>query len=217
MARFRRRRFSRRTRRTRRRPRAVTLKSIARNAAKGLIKYYLNPEYKFVDNLANNVSIPNAPTASLLTGIAQGDDQSTRDGYSVKITNLNFHADVQINAAATGPQIVRIMLLFMNENNGAAPTMSRIFADPTNIRSPYNLLFKDEFKMLYDKTMALSTDYPKRVLKWNFKPHTHAKFSGTTSATASITTGHYWLLIWGDAGANTPAISYYHRVRYLDN
>lgn len=192
-----------------------TVKSIASKAAKGLVKYYLNPEFKWLDTVNSGVSIVNSWTITPLHAIPQGDTENTRDGYSVKLTSYNHTYTCRVGA--TSPVTVRIMLIWMNQSQGTnTVNMTQVLATVSDIRSPYNLYYSGEYKILKDDIFTLnSVAYPEKVGEYYTKLNNHIKFNGATGTTAEVG-GLYWAIM-SDAGATQPTYTLYSRIRYLDN
>lgn len=161
--------------------------------------------------------IPNAGVFTLLSGIANGDSASQRDGSSVKLTDMYMR--FRATQGTSTNNYVRIVVFRQALCNGSTPTTGQLFENNGTNLSSYNKDFMgDQFQILFDKFVNLYADKPLCFYKKKLPIHQHEKFVSTDATLNSISTGAIWMLVWGSAGGATPGTyDCYTRVNYLDN
>lgn len=195
---------------------------LAKKAYDGMkyIKSLVNVEKKFVEtNLSGNLGF--TPVITPLSLTAQGDTQSNRQGDSIKATSngtsMNF-----VMAAAGTQGVCRVVLVLDKVSNGAAPTTATIF--DVTAASPQNYHYNPDFAgsrytILWDKkyTFVKGADTEARIIDLYQALSHHIKYSGTTAAQASCSTGHLYL--WMNYSDNTNQLAYdiSNVLRFIDN
>lgn len=203
-------------------PRATA--QIAKTAAKGMLKYYLNPERKAFDVTANAISITSGTgVITTLTQVPQGDGAADRDGITVRAQSIDLRVSVEQNpATALGVNNIVRVILFIDtqKNTGASTASSQILQDNTNIRSPLNMANRGRYTILADRWVALVADSSNtiKIVKIYRKVFHHVKWDDTNAnADTNLRAGHMYLLMLTDATANQPLYSVWSRFRFLDN
>lgn len=189
--------------------------NIAKKAANGIVKYYLNPEYKFLDNSGQ---VNPSSTGQVISGnglIAQGDTDITRDGNSIKVTSWLHRITLEKNASATSTRF-RIILFSDVSSAGAVPAVTDLL-QTASVISPLNRVNGSRFHVLQDKTCVLDTDTPQKVFEFYKKMQHHIKYLDGTANTTSLGQGSLYVLILSNEATNTPTMNYYSRMRFLDN
>ncbi len=180
----------------------------------------LNVEFKNHDVTAVGTTINLSPIIIQLTNIAQGDTGETRDGSQVKLSAFLLKFDICGNVNSTNT-LVRVMLVWDKQTNQAIYGSGDLLEDTTDvliIQSPYNLDNKWRFKVLYDKVFRLSSASNNAIsIKKYFKMSRKIRFDNSTSAIADLTSGSLSLVFFGNQSTNKPVITYFNRVRYIDN
>lgn len=217
--------YRRRFRRRRFRRRRYYKKSKQGLASKALsmawkVKRLLNVEYKFHDVQTTGTAISTTPTITQLSNIANGDTAETRDGNSIKWTRFTSHGTLSINGSATR-SYVRMLLVLDTQTNGAIYSAGDILKDITAddaIVSLYNLDNRQRFKILYDKVVKLAANtISVRTFKINKKFSLRQIFNADAAAITSIPTYSLSLYFVSNEATNTPTLTMYNRLRYLDN
>lgn len=181
------------------------------------LKSVVNVEKKYID-VTNTVNPSTTSAFVLLNGVAQGTTGTTRTGISIKNVFFLFRGTLEINTAATETQ-VRVVILKDSIPQAALPSSGDVFAVANSITSPLNLLNNHRFRVFYDKLFSLSINGPETFhWKWMRKLHFHSAFNNVNAGTIADYTGNSFLLYYvSDEATNTPALSYYSRVRFIDN
>jgi len=153
----------------------------------------------------------------LLNGIASGDDYNQRDGRRVILDSISIKGDMFYSSAtaAHNVDIVRMMLIYDKQTNGAAPAIADVLVN-ANADSHYNVNNLGRFDVLIDKTWSLpqvpaatasAVTFPKIKLGRSIKRGT--QYSGTGSSVASIASGGLYLILIGSqafSGTNNSII-----------
>ena len=179
------------------------------------LKSIVNVEKKYLD-VTDSRTYSNLLFAQLLNGIAQGDTSITRDGDSVKWISLFIRVNSVINAAASATR-VRLMLLRDKQPNTGLSSTTNILADNTNILSPRNLDWNYRYKVYKDMVIHLNTDRPEKEIKIFMKLKFHTRYTDNGATVASISTNTLLLCFMSDEAVNEPTVTFYSRLRFIDN
>jgi len=182
----------------------------------------INVEHKFKDTVFPRAAVYSTPSVSFISGIAQGDTQSNRNGDSVKLSSVNVRGLITVGSSAT-TRNVRIMLINEKVSDGNVPTLSDILDNSTlpNVYARYNPdTAGSRFKVLYDKRFIVTPTT--NAVKFNVyrKLKHHLKFTGTSANQTDASTGHLYILVVSDDNAvdtNTPEVEWNSCIRYIDN
>lgn len=192
------------------------------------IKNLLNVEAKYHDTVDTSQALDAAGQLILLNGLVPGDGATTRDGQSVKGTYLHIVGDLTLNTNLV-QDMVRLVIVLDKQPNAAATTWATIYDGTAS--AAYNALRNinngDRFKVLYDKTFALSQNgqagkhfsiyipLNKRLSKYYQKTKFNA---GTAGTIADITSNALYFGFVGESQAtNFSDIAYTARYRFIDN
>lgn len=192
----------------------------------------INTEQKYFDATAAVTAYQpgtNDQIIGLTGAMAQGVTDVTRIGNSV------LAKDIQVRLAIDFPQTIgppavtglhcRMMLLCWKENvqlNG--PTAAKIFESPTNLYSPVNKDYSDQFVVMKDKFFVLrgdgytaATQAGQTCMKLYKKLDWHMRWQGGTINDA--TTNHIILVLRSSSAGVTNAmnVTYYSRLNFTDN
>lgn len=141
-------------------------------------------ELKFLDLYNSAVPIVAAGYSDYLSSIAQGDTSSTRTGNVVWPTSIQIKMNLTTSTAVLVPTVVRIILFWDQQSNGAAPVLSgaptsNSLLDSGTITdttiSPRNYNTIKRYKILKDKTYTITPQVEGTVV------------AGVTTATLSLT------------------------------
>lgn len=185
-------------------------------------------ELKFIDSNVDGAS-PAVGAVFLINGIVQGTDYNQRIGRKVMLKSIFVRFTINAvpaNLALQG-DVVRLMIFYDSQANGAAPAITDVLAI-AEYDSPMNLNNRDRFKVLHDKfyTMWANTyaagiggiltgnAIPKFSQKY-IKCNMEEIFGGTGATIGSIQTGSLWFLTISQNEVS--GVSLYSRVRYTDS
>ncbi len=176
-------------------------------------------EKKFVDKDAQDSS-SNTITITPITLIGQGDSASSREGNKIVLTSLQMKYTFKQSTAAIATRC-RVMLVLDKQTNGAVFTAGELLQSTslgTAIVSPLNLDGAFRFKVLYNKVHTLSSEgsvvqYSEMFKKMNIQ----ARYSGSGGAQSNILSSGLYIVHLSDESSNTPNISYFTRVRFIDS
>lgn len=101
-----------------------------------------------------------APVNYVLNNLVQGDSRNTRTGNQTHFQHVHIKAWIQASLGIPDGQMVRVMLFWDKQADGAAPTFAQLFADPTlanNYMSPRNPDYLRRYIVLRDKTFIFNT------------------------------------------------------------
>lgn len=180
---------------------------------------------------------PMEPTGSVLalSVVAQGDDQSQRDGRVYHIGSIHIQGRIHRAAAEsdTAPQddiVARIVVVWDTQTNGAQLTATNVMdATQTDDFDAWrNLQFSKRFKILFDKKIVLTgrnqsnegavnlfaSGEASTLFKFNKTFATPIKVicSATTAAVASVTDNTIHMI--GVASSTQALLSYQCRTRF---
>ena len=187
---------------------------LAKKAATGVVKYYLNPEYKYLEAV-NTITPVSTGTVQPLATISQGNGQTNRDGNSIKVTSLLIRATLTRNASATATK-VRIIIFSDTSSNGATPALADVL-QTANQDSPINRVNGARFTIIKDKSYILDSDQPMAQMYIYKKMQHHVHYLTTDNTVASQGQGFIYLLAISSEATNAPQIAYNSRMRFLDN
>lgn len=207
---------------------------------KGAIACYGgNRELKYKDIVQGLTAISATTTqVVLLNGIAQGDDNTNRDGRQacMQAVQLRFRLANVYGTPPTLQTIIRLVLVWDNApNSGTIPTLADIFDTSTALTTDnvpkidnanrFTILKDDVVVMgpyVYSTTATQSLAASDRVNAYHEmykKLGLVTQYSGTGATVASIQNGALYLCYWNDqaiAGTN-PQMAYTSRCRFTDD
>lgn len=180
-------------------------------------KKLLNVEYKFLPTIQSG-SVVTAGTIIPLSLAAAGTGESGRVGVSIKGVSLRAIMKWAANSLNTAyTQLVRCIIFRDVSSDGSAPLVSDVLESSTILAFPNNAN-KDRFNIMMDKKFYLNN-----VSKTNefdtfyAKTGSHITYSGTTGTIAQARKGHYFMLLIGEAAANTPTYDVQTKLIFIDN
>lgn len=194
------------------------------SAFKGAVGY-LNAEVKHTD-FSVSQTVTSTPTLTLLSGVAQGDTQLTRDGNSIKL--VGFYGDMLLSANTTAVSSRCRSLIFIDlQGNGAAPTAANVCDTGVSCTGLINIdTFPGRFVILFDslETMVSLADSRIKSRRFSFETQSlgslkdmHIKFGGTGATAASTSGPTLWLMQWSSEVTDGPSTVSDWRILYVDN
>lgn len=166
-------------------------------------------------------------TITLLNGVATGDDFTDRTGRKIVMKSLYIRGLVKNVDISSGPCLCRLLVVYDNQANGAAPVILDVLKEATST-SQFNLNNRDRFRIIMDKqyaigaidntaTQAYAAGPSIQVYKLYKKINLETIFSGVTNAIASIQTGSVYVITIGDQAANAGGtFKFTTRIRFVD-
>lgn len=182
-----------------------------------ILRRYINTEFHLVDSVASNSSITSTPTLVLLNGLSLGDTTTTRTGQSIKMDRSDFRFIIRGNVTAVNC-FMRVIVVVDKQTNATAMVSADLLVQDTVI-SPYTFASQQRFIPLYDETFALPSSGQSCITKMT-GPNTnqHVTYNTSNNGTvADITSNSCYLILLSDQSVNTPTISYYYRLWFVDN
>ena len=178
----------------------------------------LNVEVKRFDTLATGVVQQHSGSATVvsISDIAQGDTDITRDGNSLKCTNLSIRLGLGKPSVDT-EQTVRFMV-FKCLGPSSAASVTELLEDPTtSLETWRNIDRSRNYKVLIDDfiTMAENGDTTERFRTYNRKIMSHIKYDNSAGNSAQY--GGLFYLIMTDEATNRASYSVSTRLRFVDN
>lgn len=196
----------------------------------------LNVEYKIIQGLSSDIRPDSAGadslTVSILNSCTQGDTDTTRNGDSIKISNLMFRGHIANMYAAitkTDYYWVRCIVYWTHGCDSIA------HAFPTNISSTDGLLdylykgtdFADlapkdydldaNTKILWDKTWSINSNSVSHRFEKLIKVNRHTQYENDSGTIATGTLKCIWISNVPVAVTNRPQVDFAYRVYFVDN
>lgn len=181
-------------------------------------------EFKFVD-LASAVYAPVVAggTITLLNGIAQGDDYTNRDGRQATMKSVHVRGEVHCAAVSVSYALARLLLIWDNAPNGAAPTIANIMAADSSVAMPL-IDNANRFTVLRDQQWPIGGAATTVSVNGQFVIDIYVKldeltqYSGTGATVASIQNGAIWMVLLNQtATATSASFTLTSRVRFTDD
>lgn len=182
------------------------------------VKSMVNVEYKVKQDSSGTFNIDTTGTTELLSGMEEGDDNTQRNGRSIKATSLWIKGKMYFNPAGTNYQRGRILLVQDMHGDGSTCALIDVL-ESASVDAFVNLQNTDRYKIHYNKEIILTAERPVYQFSKFIKKKSKLEFIGTSSIASSCGAGHYWLLTIGNvsSGSNPPTANYQWRMRYIDN
>lgn len=180
-------------------------------------------EHKAVFNVDSDQAVDFNSDVVLLNGLANGNDDETRVGKRISLSNINVKFWCRQAAAATTPCCINAMILYDNQADGALATASDIFENTGVVAAPVsqiNWQHEKRFKVLARFTRTLGIVSGSEA-SWAHEFNIPMKgkiveYQGTGGTIASILKGAILLVVTGSTNANNPTYDFNSRVTYTD-
>jgi len=194
----------------------------------------INTESKYHDETAAFTSYntaTNADVRCLTDGITQGVTDETRIGNSILAQDLQIRLAISqpvTHNAVPSNSILgtfhRVIIFVWKINDFGGPTVAKLLEDPTNIYSPMNKDYTDQFVVMKDKHMVLNAQMPPvqstvtvfhRSMKYYKKLNWHMRWDDAGNDVAN----HVWMLTMSTVTGATNAVgtTFYSRLNFTDN
>jgi hypothetical protein len=198
---------------------AGRLASRALAVFKGAGSLLLNAEFKHIDTTVAS-AVSTTPVITVLSALAQGDTNITRDGNSIKCTGFDFRYLYSVNASATA-SLARVVVFLDTRNIGAAPTVTDVFASST-IALPNVDAQPNRFVLLYDRThsLVLAGDSRQEVthpITLGALKGVHFTYNGNAGTVADLRGAALFVYVLSNEATNTPSLDFQCRLWFVDN
>ncbi len=183
-------------------------------------KKLLNVERKFKDTKITTTGISTGGRVDSLVLLSQGDGGSTRDGEQVKFVSILLKYILKIGASASAT-FFRVILVHDKQANGTKASITDYLEDISAsdaIISPNNLSNKFRFRTLYDRVHSMSGTGNQTIHAKVYKTiDTKVRYSGNAGDETDLSSSNILIMLVSDEGVNVPQISYFARLRFVDN
>lgn len=187
------------------------------------IKAVINVERK-VHAVGNTTDISTTPNVFLLTGIAQGDDVSDREGRSIKPMFLDYRFTMEKQTGIF--DFVRFLIVRDKDSTGVAPTITDILTT-SDVRSHRNRVTdQNRIEILVDRVFSLSgssaatdstTSSMHQYVQGHVKLSKHLKYDGTGATDVSWGAIHAVFLGVQAAGGAATDMDWNSQLVFIDN
>lgn len=181
------------------------------------LKSMINVEVKAKDTAVSATLTTVAPYAPLLSAVAQGDTNSTRDGNSIKYTSIHGQMDLVQHTSASNSTVKAMLFVDKQHDASAGPSALDIVVDSTDPDSFRNTDFAGRFQVLWSRTYIFDPEHQHKRIVFNKKISLHEKFDGTSADAASITRNPIYMLFLCNEATNGVTLTGNARLRYVDN
>lgn len=160
-----------------------------------------------------SLTTSNTGVVNLLSGIAQGDDISNRQGNSVK--TIDLMGNITFDQANNTSNFVRVILFMDTANQGVTPSISDVLTASVTVNSQRNVDNMKRFKIFQDRLFSFDPDTKTRALKVYKKLGMHLRFSASTAT--DVLQNAIYLLILDSNGTDHCAFSSSWKLSFYDN
>lgn len=201
------------------------VRAVQRVAPYALVAYkgavsLVNAEVKHAD-VTGTSTVSTTPVLTFLSGIAQGDTNTSRDGNSVKCVGLSGDVTLIMNASATVTR-VRTLIFVDTRSQGVVPTATDV-VDTGAMTGLINIDTEpNRFVILMDRLDRMVLAAESRLLHFrydlnNAMRNVHLTFSGSGATIASAKGPVVYILQYSSEATNTPTYAVDSRLFFLDN
>lgn len=202
---------------------SVKKRKVAR--VKGAIP--VNPELKFVDLAVANYVCDTTGTLTLLNGIAQGDDYTSRSGRQATMKSVHVHRLVRPYDQSTADSLAALYIVWDNAPKGTIATIAEVLNAVNSISFPL-IDNANRFTILREWHAPIGLVSSTATQSFANSPTTHAvdlyvpleavtQFAGTGATIASIQNGALYLISVGSLATTASAMAELAtRVRFSD-
>ncbi len=203
---FRRRRTRRRTRR---RPTAL-------RAVRRLARFVDTELHQALVVDDTNTVTAGGPSFVPLVAVAQGDDDSDRNGLQITLRRLHMRFTVE---RGNTDSLLRVIVFRDRQSNGLTPTLNQVLQRTATVTeamvSPKSNDFRRRFTFLSDRIHQVSLGRGEQIqFRVSHKLSNKVIYSDDLAIVASVQSGMIWLLMLssGAGGAASPTISSISRI-----
>lgn len=174
----------------------------------------VNVEYKHLNILDTSTASYNGYFAQI-NNCLQGTTDSNRIGDSIKCQNLTLRATMT-RAGSTDSKVRCLVIWDKQAKTTSASDVLEQTGNSYAPLSPKNYDKRFQTKVLFDRTVILTSNDPQREIDVVIPIDQHTQYVGASNV---VNTGFLGLIFISDqvAGATAPAIQYYARMTFTDN
>lgn len=188
---------------------------LAKKAATGVVKAYVNTERKYFD-VAPAAQLPGTTGfVNHLSAVPLGTGATERDGRQFKATNLFCRLVMTLDPSSVADAF-RILIVMAKTDT--APAVTDVLTS-SNTLAPRNLNEIRDYKVLSDKTYNLDAVKSQQIQTTLSIPMSHKiQFNAAdTTGQATPEWGHIYMIAVGREDTYKTSILYWSRLRYIDN
>ena len=176
---------------------------------------YMNVEFK-QHILSSSYTGAEAGDITQLTNIDQGDTDETRDGSSIKITSMLGRIALTKDSNVT-TTIVRLIIVLDKQTNQAVYSATDLL-QTGQVLSSLNIDNGRRFKVLLDRLVTLTDDFPLKVIKFYKRLNLHIRYDNTGNGIADLTQNSLSMFtLDNQTTTNFVNVTYNIKLRYVDN
>jgi len=184
-----------------------------------------NPELKYNDVPAAGVAVvASGSTIALLSSVAEGDDNTDRDGRRILPKGLKLRLFTLCTDVLPAAGAFRVVLFKDKQSNGTLPTIGQLLQTSGvtyQILSPFNNSNRSRFTILSDQLIEFSSDgssngkIVQAYIDLGSKfPTDVTTYTAAAAGIANCQEGHYYLAVI--AGGVDLTCEYYTRFTFID-
>lgn len=185
----------------------------------------LNSELKFHDITTVGTTIPDGVgTIIQLSNISQGDTDVTRDGAQIKVVSLDIKGEIRTNVSASlSGSMVNIMLVLDKQTNEAIYStvdLLHVVTNEISVDSGLNLDNKFRFQVLKRWIIPLNIAGQNRKAfsaHIRFPNNMKLRYDGNAGDITDLTSKSLSILFISNESTNTPQITFFNRIKFIDN
>jgi len=188
----------------------------------------LAPEQKYVDVDISSTDISTSGRIVHLTGVAQGDTQSTRTGNSINVTSVTLRGKIVTPSSATpntDPTFRWAIVVDREQVADTSPSAGAIFAGPNPITGLPNLDNLERFRILFLSgpisgrrlgvdSSDLSPPTISAYMQWQWTGNLKVAYNGTAST--DIEKNGIYFVFLSDDSSDTIDVVGFSRIAYTD-
>lgn len=195
---------------------AASMAANALQLARGVASL-LNTEYKRLD-LSASLAPTTTYSYTCFNGCTQGTDATSRTGNSIRLSKLDFRYSMQNSSVAGTLTLVRMIIFAIKQPNGVLPA-SPYPCSALSILAPWDPDKAQTAILLHDELVSLTPggDNQQITGSLSIPLSLHAEYSANTGNPSDLVTGAIWVMFRSNQSINTPTVSFYSRVQFVDN
>lgn len=184
------------------------------------LKGLLNVEYKFNDVQLTSVGVTTTHNIMQCSNIDQGLTDITRNGNSIKAVSFEYRMVIKQNETATQSQL-RIIVIKDKQTNGVIYAANDLLADVSSfdaIVAPFDPNNKYRFTVLSDRVVSLQDSGKKTAyIKWRTSLNDKIRYDASANDITDLTSSSFSIFIISNEVTNSPVVTAFARLRYVDN
>ncbi len=178
-----------------------------------------NSEFKNKYTQLTASATGDTPAFFSLVQMIRGDQDDQRVGNQIKCTTIYMNSLIKIHASATNTTL-RYIIFLDKQPNKANATAPDLFQDNTVndiMISPLNPDNRFRFRILYNRLIKLSQEFPSKQIKFFKKLSIKVRYEGNAGTAADITSNNILVCLFSDEVTNDPTVTHSIKMQYVDN